>query len=141
MRFLVTDAGPVNLTQLGDFLRQQDPAYAADFEATAGALRYQGVPIAGFEVNTPAEDLFHDELAELRDAAAGGTGPGRTAVEEVLRHARAIVAVQVLGGHGLEETLERLDPVWRWFFRCRKGLLQADGEGYYDAGGRILTVE
>jgi hypothetical protein len=63
-------------------------------------------------------------------------------VATTLRSAQAIIAAQVLFGTGeTEMTLSRLDPLWAWLFCNRDGLLQADGEGYYDAHGVVLQVE
>jgi hypothetical protein len=86
--------------------------------------------------------LFDDERAELIESADQGEGPGKAAVLETLRDARIILAVQVLFGNGdPEETLDALDPLWSWLQENRQGLLQADGEGYYDANGLILELE
>ncbi len=40
-----------------------------------------------------------------------------------------------------EATLQKLDPLWGWLISHRKGLLKADGEGYYDHSGLMLKVE
>jgi hypothetical protein len=37
--------------------------------------------------------------------------------------------------------LKAIDPLWRWLHANRRGLLQADGEGYYDAKGLVLELE
>lgn len=64
---------------------------------------------------------------------------GHERVLEVLTRVREMIAVQVLfGGRDIESTLTRLDPLWEWLFAHRRGLLQADGEGFYDATGLVL---
>ena len=56
--------------------------------------------------------------------------------------ARSLVAVQVLwDGEEADAALALLDPLWAWLFRERPGLLQADGEGFYDSERLILRVE
>jgi hypothetical protein len=66
-------------------------------------------------------------------------GKGRKRVEKVLKTAKRTIAVQVLSqGRESEETLSGIDPLWRWLFLTRKGLLHADGEGYYDEDDLIL---
>ena len=40
-----------------------------------------------------------------------------------------------------EETLDALGPLWSWLQENRRGMLQADGEGYYDVNGLVLEVE
>ena len=141
MRFLVTDTGPVDLAALAASLKTANPRYQLDFEPGAAALSLAGVPIAGIEVNTPGDGLFEDELAGLEEAASEGSGPGEARVANALATAQAIFALQVLhAASGPDGSLESLDPVWEWLFTTRKGLLQADAEGYYDSQGLIFEV-
>ena len=59
-----------------------------------------------------------------------------------MKRAKVIVAIRVLWQEReVEPTMEMLDPVWDWFFETHDGLLQADGEGYYDKDELIITVE
>lgn len=142
MRFLITDPAPVDLANLAASLKTANPRYQLDFEPGAGTLRLSGVPIAGIEVNKPGDGLFEDELAELEEAASEGSGPGEAQVANALASVQAIFAVQVLSAaSGRDGSLESLEPVWEWLFTNRKGLLQADAEGYYDSkGGLIFEV-
>jgi len=141
MRFLITDPGPVDLADLAASLKLANPGYQLDYEPDAGTLSLAGVPIAGIEVNTPGDGLFEDELAELEESASEGSGPGEARVANALATANAIFAVQVLNAAtGPEGSLESLDPVWEWLFTNRRGLLQADAEGYYDSDGLIFEV-
>jgi hypothetical protein len=81
-------------------------------------------------------------LAELREFAEDTDGAAQSPVPSVLNSASALLAVQVLRGTGdSKTTLAALDPVWAWLFEHRRGLMQADGEGYYDPEGLVLRVE
>jgi hypothetical protein len=141
MRFLLTDPTPFDLTTLGAALRGSDPTYDPHFESTAGTLFRSGTPIAAFEVNTPGDGLFEEELSELEEFAADGQGPGEARVADALATAQAIVAVQVLAAASAPDgSLDSLDPVWDWLFTNRRGLLQSDAEGYYDKTGLIFEV-
>jgi hypothetical protein len=141
MRFLVTDPGPVDLADLAAALRRANPRYQFEFEPGAGTLSLGGTPIARIEVNTPGDGLFEDELAGLEDQASEGTGVGEAKVADALATTQAIFAVQVLAAaSGTDGSLESLDPVWEWLFSTRRGLLQADAEGYYDSEGLIFEV-
>lgn len=37
-------------------------------------------------------------------------------------------------------TLDRLVPLWTWLQANRRGLIQADGEGYYDGQELIMVL-
>ncbi len=91
----------------------------------------------------PGDGLFEEERDELIELVEGGDdAPTRGRVVSTLRIARAIVAVQVLFGDGdTDETLDRLVPLWTWLQANRRGLIQADGEGYYDGPKLILSLE
>jgi hypothetical protein len=43
-------------------------------------------------------------------------------------------------GRSNEETLGLLAPLWDWLTTSRRGLVQADGEGFYDQGELILEA-
>jgi hypothetical protein len=102
---------------------------------------HEGTPIARVTTNVPGDGLFDEELAELTADVVGARGSGRKRVLETLRGARQIVAVEALFGDGeVEATLVHVDPLWRWLFANRAGLVQADGEGYYELERRILRV-
>jgi len=76
---------------------------------------------------------MEEELSQARE------GPSRALVAQTLEGATAIVAIQVLWqGRSTDETLKRIQPVWDVLSANREGLLQADGEGFYDGSGLIL---
>lgn len=37
-------------------------------------------------------------------------------------------------------TLDTISPLWDWLFKNYHGIMQADGEGYYDADNQILQT-
>ena len=74
-----------------------------------------------------------EERDELIEFAEEGNEAQKRRVIDTLRAAREIVAVQVLFGNGdTVWTLDRLSPLWTWLQSNRRGLVQADGEGYYE---------
>ena len=133
---------PVGMAELGDALRAAGPGYEVQADGEAATIVHAGTAIAQLEINTPGDGLFDEEREELPGFATEAHGPGKARVLSALRDARAIVAAQVLFGTGeTESTLARLDPLWKWLFRNRRGLLQADAEGYYDERGLVLKVQ
>ena len=57
------------------------------------------------------------------------TAAAKDRVLAVLGSTKRTVAVRV-GDH--DDALDLLDSVWDWLFEHRSGLLQADGEGFYE---------
>jgi hypothetical protein len=93
-------------------------------------------------MNVPGDGLFEEERDELIEFAEDGNEAQKRRVIDMLRAAREIVAVQVLFGNGdTGWTLDRLSPLWTWLQSNRRGLIQADGEGYYDGHDLILPLE
>jgi len=143
MRFVSADKQPVTTTLLRDAVLAAGPGYDVQIDDVAATIFHNGARIAHIEINVSGDDLFDEERDELAEFVTDTVGDptAKATVLETLGAAQTIVAAQVLYGTGdVETTLSRLDPLWQWLFRNRKGLLQADGEGYYDARGLILRV-
>jgi hypothetical protein len=120
----------------------EDEDYVVEGEGTDARVALDGRMLAHLTINVPGDGLFDDERAELSEYAEAGEGPGRPIVLETLANARTILAAQVLfGDRDTDETLDALGPLWSWLQDNRRGLLQADGEGYYDTDGLILELE
>ncbi len=139
MRFITTDSPETMLSILEQALKETDSQYSI---AESGELKHGNDVYGVVEVNRPGDGLFEEEIGELKESMQDVRGKRKADVLKTLDEARAIVAVQVLFcDRQLEATLQKLDPLWEWLLSHRKGLLQADGEGYYDQTGRILKVE
>lgn len=146
MRFFDTTDQPLPLATLDAALKQFDSAYRIQINAKAtrpqGTLHHGDALYGEIEINQPGDGLFDEELQEHLEALADADEDERTEVEQTLRTARRSIVVRVLWqGRDVEPTLVRIDPLWEWLFENRTGLLQADGEGYYDEDGLILSVE
>lgn len=144
MRYIVVDEQPVGPGELARALISSDPIYAVEPDESAATVTvlYGDAAAAQIEINVPGDGLFDQELDYLRrDVLATDDGTARERVLATLDTARAIVAAQVLrGAYDEHDAPTRLDPLWQWLFANRKGLLQADGEGYYDGLGLVLRV-
>ncbi|MCI0665735.1 MAG: hypothetical protein L0220_32160 [Acidobacteria bacterium] len=141
MRFISIDKEDISLSVLESALRLSDTDYRINND---GDILYKGEIYGQLEVNRPGDSLYGDEIEELKEfiEEARGAKKKKQRVLAVLDNSSAIVAVGVLWQElTAEETLERLEPLWDWLLANRKGLIQADDEGYYDATGLILKVE
>ena len=145
MRFIAADEQDVSLGVLAAALKERDAAYLIERDEASdneGLLTYKGDVYGEIEVNRAGDGIFDEEIAELREFVDEVEGGNKSEVLGILDRAKAIVAVRVLWqGRESDETLEKIDPLWQWLLAHRKGLMQADGEGYYDATGLRLEVE
>lgn len=143
MRFFDTSAEALSLKDVEAVLKREDPAYRLeifeDSEPPAADLYFRDGVYAQIEINQPGDGLFDEEIEEMLESLFDPEDRGQKRVEQVLKTAKRTIAVQVLSqGRTSEETLSVIDPLWKWLFLTRKGLLQADGEGYYDEDELIL---
>lgn len=142
MRYIVVDERPITVADVRRAFAVEEEDYEVDGEDPEAGISLDGRMIGHVTINVPGDGLFDDERAELLEAAEEGEGPGKVNVRETLANARAILAVQVLFGNSdTDETLDALAPLWSWLQDNRRGLLYAEGEGYYDADGLILSLD
>jgi hypothetical protein len=142
MRYIVADERPLTVEDVRRAFAVEEEDYVVDGEDPEAGVALDGRMIAHVTINVPGDGLFEDERAELSEAAEAGEGPGKASVLETLANARAILAVQVLFGNSdTDETLDALAPLWSWLQDNRRGLLHADGEGYYDTDALILELD
>lgn len=143
MRFIVADEQDVSLSVLEAALKETDAAYLIERDEASdseGVLKHKGDVYGEVAVNRAGDGIFDEEIEELREFVNEVKGE-KSEVLSVLAQAKAIVAVRVLWqGRESEETLEKIDSLWQWLLAHRKGLMQADGEGYYGSTGLILEV-
>ena len=141
MRYIVVDERPVALDDVRRAFAAEEEDYVVDGAGAAADIGIDGRTLAQLTINVPGDGLFDDERDELQESADEGAGPGKATVLDALGRARTILAVQVLFGDAdPEEALDALGPLWSFLQDNRQGLLQADGEGYYDANGLILEL-
>ena len=143
MRFFDTSDDSLSLKDIEVALKREDPAYRLeifeDSERPLADMYFGDGVYAPIELNQPGDGLFDEEIQEMLEFLIDAEANGRKQVEKVLKTAKRIIAAQVLSqGRESEETLSAIDPLWKWLFFTRKGLLHADSEGYYDEDDLIL---
>jgi hypothetical protein len=144
LRFLASGPEAISLEELGAALAASDPRWriddTSDERSSCGDLYLGDELLAELEVNRPGDMQFEDERDQLLQALPeSGAGAALERVRNGLQSARAIVAVRALfAGEGRDGPFEKLSPLWRWLFDHREGILQADGEGYFDRGGFLF---
>jgi hypothetical protein len=138
----MTDENELTLAQLATGLQEFDPAYQVPHEKRAGEVMYGDELYAEIEINEPGDSLFDDELEETIDAVTLAGGARARDVLETLRQTKQMVVLRILyQGRDSEQTLTKIDPVLVWLMMKREGMLQVDGEGFYEGEELILEME
>lgn len=140
-RFFVADAKPLDFVVVQSALQEIDSHYTVivDSLTDTAQLFYESEYLALVEINGADDEIFHDDLNEFYDLIGHDDGEAEVRVRKVLANAQKIVAVEAQwSGEDAEPVLSRIDPLWDWLFMHHDGLLQADGEGFYDSSGLIL---
>src|SRR2546426_3927751 len=143
MRYVVTDPNETTLDLIGTALKQASSLYSIQrSEGECGQLRFGNDVYGIIEINHFGERLFTSEVEELIEEVEEAESESKESVLGTLKSANYIIAVQVLWGpRKTEETHGKLDPLWNWLLANRRGLVQADGEGYYEGRKLILKIE
>lgn len=135
IRFLLEDDRPLSLEEVTAGLHAADPGFAL---TDGGDLTRGGELIAQLDISLPGSGIFEDDISLFREQA-GSAGGAEVAAR--LGSVTAILAARLLWqGRTAEETLDQLGPLWDWLTASRRGLVHADGEGFYDQGELILET-
>ena len=142
MRYLIDDDKKIDLEVIETALKRSNPDYkleSKDAEAETATLMLGTALYGQVEINRRGSELLDEELEELLECIEDAEGSGADSVKQVLQDCCSMVALQVLWqGRDTESTLAKIDPLWKWLFSEYRGLLQADGEGFYNADGQML---
>jgi len=154
IRYIFDTERRPTLPELRTLLAQVDAGYAIepvqrtpeqDAEAPAGSIwadiKLDAEHIGALElrdIDDPGGDeelqALLEELEDLDDEAEDASS--------ALWNATGILTVQVLWkGEDHPESLRKLNPLWKQLLTHYGGVLQADGEGYYDVDGQFLELE
>jgi len=144
LRFLGTDPRTLTFPALASALQRADARFKLTANPAAvtreARLHYGRAAVASLTLGP--RQHFEAQLADLRERVAEQAG---RAAEPVLRQLDGVqwVLLMELTGSGIdaEATLARLDPLVSWVMAERVGLLQVDGEGFYDASGPLLALD
>lgn len=141
MRYILTDERWVNFELLGEVLAAIDPHYrlqATDLDDLFEVL-YEGRLYGQIEIDAAGDDLFEDDISAFIEMLGTPTTDTERLVAFSLTNAQQIIAVEMFWeGTEAEATYAKFDPLWDWLFANRKGILQADTEGFYNADGLLV---
>ncbi|MBI1281643.1 MAG: hypothetical protein GC179_26190 [Anaerolineaceae bacterium] len=141
MRFLLCDPRIMDVNAVGAVLVAIDPRYSirpTDLD-TLVEVYYDDTLYGQIEVDTRGDEMFPDDINAFTEMLGQAKTTQEIIVADSLKAATQIIAVEMFweGTNG-EATFEKFDPLWDWLFTNRKGILQADTEGFYDAEGLLV---
>jgi hypothetical protein len=144
MRFIVGEQREISLDIIEAALKHVDSRYCL---ASKDPHREQAELMLGpdlygeLEINRRGSEFMDEELEELLEDVNHAEGDGVERVVNLLKGHTFMIVLRVLWqGRDSKSTLQTIYPLWEWAFREYRGLLQADGEGYYDMNAQVLEV-
>jgi len=145
IRFIIDDEQEITLDAIEAGIKSIDPDFRFaewDRECECAELFHGNQLYGEIELIRLDPDEIDEEIVELLEDVETAVEGDQETVTYCLKNAKAmIVILAVLNGRDAEDTLNTISPVWNWLFDQYQGLLQADGEGYYDQEDLILKVE
>ena len=141
MRYIVADEKPLTLESLSEVFKAIDSRYvmrATDLDELVEVV-YEGKLYGQIEINAPGDELFEDDISAFIEMLGAPTSQEEHLVTATLSAATEIIAVEMFWeGTASEATFALFDPLWDWLFANRRGILQADTEGFYSADGLLV---
>ncbi len=141
MRYIVADERPLTLESLGVVFKTIDSRYVmrpTDLDELVEVV-YDDKLYGQIEINAPGDELFEDDISAFVEMLGTATSTEERLVAATLTAATQMIAVEMFWeGTDSEATFAIFDPLWDWLFANRRGILQADTEGFYSADGLLV---
>ncbi len=135
MRFFDTSQQGLELEELRPIFTQ--PAKLS----VEGDLHLNDIPIAMISIEDKGDSLFEEDIEEFQELLEDEPSAVAREVEIILDKCQRIVVVQLFTSQGsLEDSLQRIDLLWNHLTASRTGLVQVDGEGFYNSERLILDL-
>ncbi len=146
IRYLFTAEPDLSLALVESGLKAVDAGFSIFADAAtdnSGDLIYGGEVYGELEINQRGDQVFDEDIDDLREQLAGISAESMSAEEslvvQTLNGARSMIALQLSeAGH---EHYQQIDLFWDWLFDRYPGLLQIDEEGYYSQDEQILAID
>lgn len=141
MRYIAADERPLSLAAISEALSLINPRYLmrpTDLDDLVEVL-YDNNLYGQIEINRPGDELFEDDISAFIEMIGEASTSEERLVMMTLTAATQIIAVEMFWqGTDSEATFALFDPLWDWLFANRRGILQADTEGFYNAEGLLV---
>ncbi|MEZ6056906.1 MAG: hypothetical protein R3C01_09380 [Planctomycetaceae bacterium] len=140
MRFFLLDGPPLSLDGITAALTARNASFSVKpLTSDSGNLFRDDELLGQLEVNLPGTDLADEELEEFRERVSKKGKGNKSRILAALDRVQAIVSLGILWqGRSTDDTLDMILPLWITLHKHGTGLLQADGEGFYDNTGDLI---
>ncbi len=144
MRYISTDSASMSIDLIEAALSASDPKYSVrrltNCVGDSGELRYGRALYAILDIVNNADDECED-IKELRSLVNAADADVSYRVLQSFDRWTSLLTLEVkFQGRSRERTLVKLDPLWDWLVENRRGLIHADGEGFYEGTDLILDT-
>ncbi len=112
-----------------------------DRECEYAELRHGGELCGEMEIIRLDQDEMDGEIEDLIEEVENECEGDKAEVINFLKQATVMLVVRIVWtGEDAADTLAVIAPLWSWLFENHRGLLQADGEGFYDRAQQVLKA-
>ena len=142
LHFILTNEKKTTLLQIARGLKKVDSKYSfADGELFV----YDGIAYAQIEINRPGDGIFEDDIECLKEWLDYPESEEAKQVVETLNQATCIfffrVFLSALEGETDEERFKVFEPLWKWFYANRAGILYMENNGFYNKTGFLAEAK
>ena len=142
IRFIIDDDRDLTFDAIHTGLRCIDAGFDFtewDRECEYAELRHGGELYGEMEIIRLDPEELDGEIEDLIEEVENECEGDKVEVINLLKNAKVMLVVRIIWkGSDAGDTLNIIAPLWGWLFENYHGLLQADGEGFYDGGHQIL---
>jgi hypothetical protein len=145
IRFIVYNEKDITLDAIEDGLKDIDSKFNLaewDRECEYAEMRHGDDLYGELEICRLDQDDVDEEIEELMEEVEDEMVGDKDKVIHLLRKAKAMLVIRILWqDRDAETTIHTIAPLWDWLFDNYQGLLQIDGEGYFDKDRQVLQME
>jgi hypothetical protein len=145
VRFIIYDEKDITLDAIEDGIKGIDSKFNLaewDRECEYAEMRHGHDLYGELEICRFDQDDVDEEIEELIEEVEDDLAGDKNKVINLLKKAKVMLVIRILWqDRDVEATIHTIAPVWDWLFDNYQGLLQIDGEGYFDRERQILHTE
>lgn len=143
IRYIINDDKAISLDAIEAGIESIDPKFRFsewDRECEYAHL-YHGNDLYGdLELYRLDQDEIDEAIEELIEETESAVEGDKDSVIDCLHNAKVMIISHV-NEQGEDDIIAAIAPLWGWLLDNYTGLLQADGEGYYDWQHQILKMK
>lgn len=144
IRFIVYDEKDITLDAIEDGIKGIDSKFNLaewDRECEYAEMRHGDDLYGELEICRLDQDDVGEEIVELIEEIGDEMAGDKEKIIDLLKKAKVMLVIRILWqDRDAGATINTIAPIWDWLFDHYQGLLQIDGEGYFDKEGQLLQT-